>query len=118
MTAHKILTGASGQFYKFILYPPDTQWANKPAIYVLVDKNLRPLYVGETGDLSSRQPGIRHPRWKDAAWHGASAVLVKLASYSEIARRNEERDLVLAYAPICNSQYRPTSLLSRPFSGL
>lgn len=100
------LVGLSGRRYLYTLANVNLPWPAVPGNYAFVDRNGNPKYIGETRDFSSRRPGPSHEQWPAAAKQGAQFVIARANPAGESARKAEERDLILAYNPPCNTQHR------------
>lgn len=96
--------GKSGKEYKYWIYPMGTTFNDKKgANYIFAKEitkgNHKPIYIGETGDLSVRfdfhhkMPCIKENR--------ATHIHVHLNT-NESNRLAEESDLVQKWNPICN----------------
>lgn len=91
-------TGVSGTSYTFTLYPLDTPFKGGAGVYIIL-KQKTALYVGQTGDFSSRF----RDHHKEAAWNRQGADLMAVLSVStERERLAIEADLIKAYNPTCN----------------
>jgi len=95
--------GASGASYAFGVYPWGTSFKAIGAVYLILKKNpsgnFTIIYIGQTGDLSSRF-GSHH---KQACFdrNGKTHIGVKTES-TEQRRLNIETDLINNYSTICN----------------
>ena len=121
--ADLVLTGISGLKYEFWLAPVNPQWLSQPGLYVFVGPLGKVLYVGETGNFSTRRPGPGHEKWALASTYGKILVFSLVTRVDEAARNYAERDLILAYDPPCNVQNTPrglgaTLLTGRPRNAL
>ncbi|MYB32453.1 MAG: hypothetical protein F4Y20_08055 [Acidobacteria bacterium] len=78
-------------------------WNAVPGLYVFARLDLPhgwvPLYVGESGDLSSRLSG--HPKWPEAARLGATHIHARIEPFGE-ERLKIEKQLIAAYQPWLN----------------
>lgn len=97
------LTGESGTNYSFEIYARSTEFNAVGGIYVMAKKTAANtysvLYVGQTGDLSSRP--LNHHKKDCFDKNGADHVFVH-AEGNEKTRFNIETDLINAYKPKCN----------------
>lgn len=59
-----------------------------------------PIYIAQTRDLHQRLEG--HVRMEDAMQNGATHLHAHYCSAGQAARCTEERDLILAWQPVCN----------------
>lgn len=98
--------GKSGAKYEYEIYPLNTHFVAKPGNYVFSKKNAAgkwtPIYIGETGDLSSRF--TNHHRQSCIDSNGATHIHVHVNGGNEKARRDEETDLRNSFDPPCNRQ--------------
>lgn len=104
------LRGASGQVYVFEEADLTPNWKPVPGNYVFLNAVGFPVYVGETSNLASRQPGPTHPQWHEAQRHGAVAVAAHANVGGGAARRAEERDLILKHHPPANQRIPHSNL--------
>jgi hypothetical protein len=103
------LTGKSGTTYELGFYPRSDTFKALGAVYVQSKRTLKPdgtgnhdmIYVGQTGDLSSRP--LNHERKACFDKHGADHLLLYLEE-NEKKRFEIETDLRQAYDPVCNRQ--------------
>lgn len=103
--ADLVLTGISGLKYEFWLAPVNPQWLSEPGLYVFVGPLGKILYVGETGNFSTRRPGPVHEKWDQAEAYGEVSVFSSVTQGGEAVRQSAERDLIQAYDPPCNEQH-------------
>ena len=97
--------GASGAEYTYWIYPLGKTFTG-PGNYIFA-KETRPgyyavIYVGETGDLSSRFND--HHRQECISKNGATHFHVHRGSDDGQVRRNEETDIRNQWNPPCNRQ--------------
>ncbi len=96
--------GRSGQHYTYGIYPKGTTFTKVPGNYIFVRQlgpNLyKPLYIGETGDLSTRFDN--HHKMDHIKMHGVTHICVHQAAANDAVRRAEESDLVAQWNPPCN----------------
>jgi hypothetical protein len=96
--------GASGKSYEYEIYENETTFRSVPGNYVFAREvtpgHWAPVYIGETGDLSTRFDD--HHKAKEIAKHGATHICVHASSSNKQQRLNEETDLVRKWAPPCN----------------
>jgi hypothetical protein len=97
--------GKSGTKYRYWIYSIDTEFDAVPANYIYAKESKphhwRPVYIGETRDLSDRTLDSHHKE-KCIEDNGATHIHVHKSSDDEDIRRDEESDLVAKWAPICN----------------
>lgn len=97
--------GASGAEYKYYIYPIGTDFSATPANYIYAKETepgrYRPIYVGETGDLSDR-PLDTHHKKGCIERQGATHIHVHKSSSSKEERVWEEADIVDKWNPHCN----------------
>jgi hypothetical protein len=100
------LTGASGTRYQFEVYPRNQTFNAVGAVYAVTKRTLQVgqgihdvLYIGETGDLSTRFADHHKNDCFDR--HGANCICTHVDA-SEASRLRKEADLVAKYGPICN----------------
>lgn len=109
------LTGLSGHIYRFTLYTfssfEDLKEAFRQdfsALYLFTRRiysgdnayNHDLIYLGETGDLSSRFNA--HHKEFCIKKHGANCIGIYAANSNETLRRKEESDLLFNYDFPCN----------------
>ena len=104
-TATINLTGASGATYTFQVYPWGTPFNPVGAVYTVLrqesDGRYTILYIGETGDLSTRFDNHH----KQACFDRNRRTHIGVHMESSSARRLQiEADLVRNYNPVCNDQ--------------
>lgn len=97
--------GQSGTKYRYWIYPIDQGFDETPANYIYakeVEPNRwRPIYIGETGDLSERPLDTHHK--KDCIeQNGATHIHVHTSSGDAAVRQAEEADLTAKWNPVCN----------------
>jgi hypothetical protein len=97
------LRGASGVTRTFTAFPWGTPFKSVGAVYAVLSREVSDqhvvLYVGETGDLSTRFENHHKQACFDRNRKTHVGVLVE----SSVQRRLEiEADLVAAYRPVCN----------------
>lgn len=102
------LKGASGKDYTFEVYHRSTEFKALGAVYLISKRSPNPdgkggthtfLYLGETGDLSSRP--LNHHKKQCFDKHGADHVSVFLISDSQ-QRLDAETDLIRGHNLPCN----------------
>ncbi len=97
-------TGASGLTYEYWIYPLNTQFDQKPGNYCFAKEvspgTFRPLYFGETVDLSERFQN--HHKASCFSRNGATHIHAHVNSQGQDARLNEETDLIRKWNPSCN----------------
>lgn len=103
MASDITLTGKSGSNFRFEIHPRETEFKNVGAIYVMAKKtsanNYSILYIGQTGNLSSRP--LNHHKTDCFDRHGGDTLFV-LAEGNESRRLSIESDLIGKYDPPCN----------------
>ena len=110
MTIHpQIATwrGSSGTDYDYVVHASDTDWgwAGFPGVYIFARNDgdyWTALYVGQTGDLSSRL-GAHHEKFVPATYQGMTHIHVHL-NPDEPLRMYEEADMRLAHDPPLNDE--------------
>ena len=102
------LRGRSGETYKFNVYPMDTNFNAVGAVYVVSRRSknqevkkyqYRILYVGETGDLSTRFDD--HHKADCFAQNKANCICVHRDD-DQVYRLFIENDLTKLWNPPCN----------------
>lgn len=96
------LKGASGRTYDFDVYPWGTSFKPLGAVYTVLKKSNQKftvLYIGETGDLSTRFDN--HHKQSCFDRNGKTHIGTHLESSSS-SRLAIETDLVRNYSPVCN----------------
>jgi len=96
--------GQSGEKYKFWIYVMGTTFNDKEgANYIFAKEttkgSYKPIYIGETGDLSERFDN--HHKMPCIRRNGATHIHVHLNT-SQTNRSAEETDLIQKWNPICN----------------
>lgn len=97
------LQGASEKTYTFHTYERGTSFKALGAVYAIsrADEDGHAIvYVGETGDLSTRFDN--HHKEACFRWHRADVIAVFVDSL-EASRRAVEADLIEFYEPPCNN---------------
>ncbi len=97
--------GVSGSKYKYLIYPlPIPVFNSTPGNYVFVKEtepgSYRPIYVGETSDLSERFDN--HHKMPCIQSEGATHITVHTSGSNADTRRAEESDIVNKWSPTCN----------------
>ena len=97
--------GKSGAKYKYWIYPIKQGFSASPANYIYAREtkpgSWRPIYIGETGDISDRPLDTHHKRScivREQARH----IHVHKSSANKKERTDEEADLVARWNPVCN----------------
>jgi hypothetical protein len=106
-----VLTGASGELYRFRVYPLGTKFRKKSGVYVITNRyhndggrsRHSALFVGQTEDVS--QPFETHRHRGALTELGANCICLH-ADESEESRLKKEHDLVAALHPKCNESDR------------
>jgi hypothetical protein len=102
------LKGKSGSTYGFDVYPADQAFNAVGAVYAVLKYELRPgtseywyryIYVGETGDLSTRFSN--HHKQDCFNLHGANRIAVHVDN-SERSRAAKEDDILKGGSWPCN----------------
>ena len=97
-------TGASGKDYTYHIFPIGTSFKAEAGNYIFAAETnpgrWRPIYIGETSDLSERFDD--HHKMPCIRRNGATHVHAKLTPGGKQVRLAEEADLVAHYAPTCN----------------
>ena len=99
--------GQSGADYTYWVYPIGTSFKEEAGNYIFA-KETRPgswtaCYIGQTANLNQRLEN--HEKEDCAKRDGATHIHAHLNSSGESARKDEEKDLILRWAPPCNEQY-------------
>ena len=101
------LTDEEDEEYEFHAYPIGTEFPELPAVYAYTKEGSglirwrQPIYIGETGDLSTRFDS--HHKADCAEDHGATHIAVCVDNMdSDVRRLWSERMLVAHYKPPCN----------------
>ena len=96
--------GKSGNKYKYTIYSIGTAFKKAPGNYVFAKETkkdtFRPVYIGETEDLSERFDS--HHKMPCIIRNKATHITVNMGETSAIKRRAEEKDLIDGKNPICN----------------
>ncbi|GMR05988.1 MAG: hypothetical protein BMS9Abin25_0569 [Gammaproteobacteria bacterium] len=98
------LKGASGRTYEFNVYPWGTSFKPLGAVYAVLKKppsNFTILYIGQTGDLSTRFDDHHKQACFDR--NGKTHIGIHLES-TESGRLAIEADLLANYSLVCNDQ--------------
>ncbi len=101
------VTGQSGTKYAFDFYPIDTSFKALEAVYVITKRTPKPgggashayIYVGETGDLTTRFSS--HHKQDCFDTHGANCIGIHLDGSRE-SRLDTENDIRASHAWPCN----------------
>jgi predicted GIY-YIG superfamily endonuclease len=105
MTEQTVLwAGASGEQYRYWVYPINTSFKDQPGNYIYAMINARTgrwqaVYVGQTSSLGQRL--ATHEKEQAAMRHGATHIHAHLSG-DEQARRAEETDLIRSLRPSVN----------------
>ena len=96
--------GLSGREYRYYIYPIGTSFNAAPGNYIFAKETsagrYRPIYIGETEDLSERFDN--HHKMPCIRLQEATHIHVHRNNGGVAARRLEERDLVDKWNPPCN----------------
>ena len=99
------LKGESGKTYEFNIYDRSATFTAVGAIYVMSrvssPNTYSIIYIGETGDLSSRP--LDHHKTACFDKHKADKLLIRSAPNAK-QRLADETDLIRHYQPPCNDQ--------------
>ena len=110
MTDDALWTAADGTRYTYKVFRPDAAWNHVPANYIFATGTLitgwKPLYIGQTGDLSNRM-GPGHPAWETAREMGMTHIHAHTSNPDEAVRRLEESNLIRHYKPALNYTHVP-----------
>lgn len=95
--------GVSGKSYEYYIHPLNTEFKAAPGNYCIAKEiepgRFRPLYFGETANLSERFDN--HHKWPCFIRNGATHIHAHVNLYQE-ARLSEESDLIRKWDPTCN----------------
>ena len=106
VTAAKTITwvGQSGRQYVYEIYPIGTKFSAVPGNYIFAKetqpKSFKAVYIGETQDLSERFDN--HHKMRCIQRNNATHIHVHGNSQGQVARREEESDLIPKWLPTCN----------------
>ncbi len=96
--------GESGKEYLYHVYPNGMPFRPVPGNYIYAKETEGgcwiALYIAQTRDLSQRLEG--YGKQEQALQNGATHLHVHIASGSQAARCDEERDLILRWRPTLN----------------
>lgn len=96
-------TGASGTDYTYFVYQIPPELFARPGNYIFCKQSgdaWEPVYIGETGDLSSRFDD--HHAKLCIEQYGATHIHAHLNEDGEQARLDEEADLLKNHRTPCN----------------
>lgn len=102
--------GKSGNVYRYWMLASVAADAVQAVAgnYAFLKPNLTggytPLYFGESANLKDRLP--THEVWSEAVRLGATLIVAHSKPAGELARKNEERDLIEAWNPVLNVQHK------------
>jgi hypothetical protein len=100
-----LFTSKSGHQYEFYRYPLNVTFKAVPGIYIWVKQtkpgSYRPLYIGQSQDLSDRHSGGHHKE-DDVRLGGATHICALATSGTPAQRLLQERDLIESYKPDFN----------------
>lgn len=105
-TAVITLLGTSGKGYTYFAFPLPIRFADLPAVAgnyafaVQQSAGYGIIYVGETGDFSTRFQ--YHHKLACAHRHGMTHLLAHITPEGQAARLLEEADLKASHNPPCN----------------
>lgn len=115
MTRTVGFVGISGTKYTYEVCDVNGAWRDAPGNYVFARYEVLdrwvPKYIGETQSFASRMPN--HDMADEARKYGATHVLAHVNNGGVNARQTEERDLIAAYDPPCNTQHKGLGSLFR-----
>ena len=99
--------GQSGKEYTYWIYPRGTTFTGEQAGNYIHAKETKPnfftpVYIGQTNDLNRRL--TNHEQQSCVDKNGATHLHVH-ANASEADRLAEEKDLILRWQPVCNTQH-------------
>ena len=95
--------GQSGVVYQYEVYPLNATFSAVPGNYIfarLEGNQWRPLYIGESQDLSERISN--HNEWPCVRRHGVTHIHAHVNNGGQAVRRAEEADLLARFSPPCN----------------
>lgn len=99
--------GKSGNQYEYLSYAIGTPFNDVPGNYIYAKPNgmgkWKACYIGQTDSLGRRLAD--HEREACAKRQGATHIHVHGDGKGELARKAEEKDLILNCQPPCNEQY-------------
>ncbi len=103
-TRSMIWDGLSGRQYRYYIHPIGTKFKAVPGNYIFAREaspgRHRPIYIGETEDLSERFDN--HHKMPCIRRESATHIHVHQTNGGVATRRTEERDLVEKWHPNCN----------------
>ncbi len=98
--------GKSGKNYQYEIYSLDTSFQPLAGNFIYARQNEDgtwvPIYIAQTRDLHQRLEG--HVSLQDAMNNGATHIHAHYCAVGQAARCSEERDLILAWQPVCNER--------------
>jgi len=96
--------GKAGKTYKYWIYRIGQQLKAVPGNYVFAKETesnrFRPIYVGETANLSERFDN--HHKMDCIKANGATHICAHVNETGEANRRAEEQDIIAKWNPVCN----------------
>jgi hypothetical protein len=99
-------SGASGNKYKYWIYPINTNFKDSPGNYIFAKETSperwSPIYIGETDNLRDRISN--HDKMHCVKQHGGTHVHIHNSSSDETLRRAEESNLLANWDPPCNKE--------------
>lgn len=99
-------TGESGKEYPYTSYLINTEFPMSPGNFIYARQNEDggwvPIYIAQTRNLGQRLEG--RVSVNDAIQSGATHIHAHFDTVGQVARCNEERDLLLRWKPPCNEQ--------------
>lgn len=97
-------SGLSGREYHYFIHPIGTSFKAVPGNYIYTKEvspgRHRPIYIGETEDLSERFDN--HHKMPCIRRQGATHIQVHQTDRGAAKRRQEESDLIARWNPTCN----------------
>jgi len=98
--------GGSGEKYSYWIYPIDTTFTEAPGNYIFAKETSpgkwSPIYIGQTKDLADRLGD--HEKETCAKRNGAGHIHIHKTEGGEVVRKEEEKDLITHWRPVCNEQ--------------
>jgi hypothetical protein len=101
--------GQTGKVYRYVFLdlsrPISAIAVNYAFVKAMGDNWYRPLYFGESDNARARIGGA-HEKWAAAIALGMTHVMAHSTQGGEVARLDEERDLIARWQPVLNVQHR------------
>ena len=96
--------GETGKQYKYWIYPIGHELIQERGNYVFAKQTeankYRPIYAGETEDLSTRFDN--HHKMPCILLNGATHICAHINDAGERSRRTEEQDIIAKWQPTYN----------------